>query len=97
MRKTIDLLYHGVNLTIDGDYYPARKGSDYLRNGDPGNPPESAEFIIDRVRIGEVEVIDMFDGLKDTEASLDRPPYCLGRIEELALEKIEGGEKNDLC
>ena len=89
MRKTVDLLYHGVNLTIGGDYYPGQKGSDYLRNGDPGNPPEPASYIIDDIRIGDLDVLPLFDGLKDTESSLDRPPYCLDRIEELALEQIE--------
>lgn len=33
---------------IVGTFVPARKGCNYLRNGDPGYPPEPADFYIDR-------------------------------------------------
>lgn len=40
-----------VGFVIDFDYTPGHPGCWYLRNGDPGFPPEPAEVIVNSVKV----------------------------------------------
>ena len=69
-----------IEVEIDADYSPGFAGSWYRNNGDPGDPPESAEITINSI-MGDNGEID-YDSLSS---------YTKNCIEEKVQEK---GEEN---
>lgn len=86
----------GFLLTVEGDFYPAVRGRDYLRNGDPGFPDEEDAFSITKVSpCGSPEDITPFfedlyfrshsfkDGHPVFTMALDELEYaCIDNIKE---------------
>ena len=80
---TVTINYRGLIFTVDGTYHKATRDIMYMPNGDPGQPGDPAEFEIDSIRLGDVEMIDFIDGLVE--------PHFVGKINYYhdALESIE--------
>ena len=68
-----------VEVEVSGKYHKQIPGTYYQRNGDPGTPPEPAQFEIDKV---------YWQGL-DITPMLDIEDYNYYEIEERCLEKID--------
>ena len=73
-RKNVEVFIDGYDETVfvNYDYYPGRAGRMYLRNGDPGYPPEDAEadvtwvsFIKDGPDLWEILSEDAQNNLQD--------------------------------
>lgn len=64
-------------LIVTGDYSPYHPGTMYRRNGDPGDPPEPAEFSISQV---------LSDG-SDITAECDLVDLELRCLEEITEEE----------
>tara|TARA_Y100000310_G_C20366062_1_gene661241 strand:- start:152 stop:385 length:234 start_codon:yes stop_codon:yes gene_type:complete len=69
--------YKGVNIDCEFDYSPGEPMVMYYSDGSgyPGSPPD---IELESIKIGDVEVIDMFDNLDKIE-----------EISELIIEKYE--------
>lgn len=78
MKVTIQLNLE-VDVDIEGHYRPATLGSFYKSNGDPGDPPEPAEFKIKNVKWQGVDITEM----------LDKEDFDFGFLEDKCIEKIE--------
>jgi len=48
-----------AELTVEGTYNEYHPGTQYDRNGDPGDPPEGGDFDLDSVKIGGVDVTEL--------------------------------------
>ena len=81
MTKTVYVFDDdGYELEITGEYTPAQKGCNYLKNGDPGYPDEPATFEIDEVKR---------EGIKTNEYNIDPPDGrdALSYLEDICIEK----------
>ena len=59
---TVTITFNGVEMEVEGEYYKGCRGVMYTRNGD-GYPDEPPEFDIHSIKIGDVDIGEMFDGL----------------------------------
>lgn len=48
-----------IEVDVDGTYHPADPGKWTLSNGDPGYPPEPAEYEINKVMWGDLDITDI--------------------------------------
>lgn len=88
-QRSVTLWRGDFELNVSGLYSPGRPGSFYKRNGDPGDPPEPAEFEIDTVTNAEGEnIMPFIEDLWVHKASGDYI-RLLEDLETDALEKIE--------
>ena len=73
MKTTVEIKYAGIPLLIEGTYHQAMRSLDYF------DPPEPAEFDIDKIYIADsqIDVSNLFEN--DWESILD-----------LIFEEIEG-------
>lgn len=71
-------LYLELEVEVTGEYTPEKPGTFYRSNGDPGDPPEYAEFSIQKV---ECKGVDITKILSDDDWS---------SLEESCIEDIEG-------
>ena len=71
-------LYLELEVDVTGHYIPEKPATFYRSNGDPGDPPEYAEYSIHKV---ECKGIDITNILSDDDWS---------SLEESCLEYIEG-------
>jgi len=97
----VTITYHGVELECEGVYTRGRPGTMYKRSGDPGDPPEDAEFELEAVRVGGVDIGEM---LEDMSTMFD---YGNGKVRYYdvisdiadscinAIENMEPREKED--
>lgn len=65
---------------VQFNYLPSTPGRMYLSNGDPGYPPEPAEFDINAVFIGEKEITDydydeVYEALLEKESEIEERLY----------------------
>lgn len=51
-------IYLEIEVDVDGKYYPADPGKWTLSNGDPGYPPTPAEYEINKVMWGDLDITD---------------------------------------
>jgi hypothetical protein len=95
---TVTINYRGLELIVDGTYHKATRDVPYLRNGDPGYPGDPAEFEIGSVKLGEVDMIDFFDGLFEEWGGVKRTytEPTLNIIESLCIEQAEDKD-NERC
>lgn len=93
---TVDIVYRGLPLSVEGTYTKETPDVWYLRNGDPGYPGDSAEFEIDSVKQGEIEMIDFLDDLYEVRygarQSQDTYTSVLDEIESLCIEQAAEAE-----
>ena len=68
-----------VEVEVEGKFFPEKYGSFYKSNGDPGEPPEQAQFEIHNVK---------WDSLDITE-KLDKEGFDWNSLEEEIIEIIE--------
>ena len=62
MTKPVEIQVAGLALLIEGiSYTPGRPGRMYLRNGDPGDPPEPAELTWEAIRLDLPDCPDLSD------------------------------------
>lgn len=54
----INIPFGDTELTLTGDYYPARPGKMYLSNGDAGYPDEPSTFDISEIFLNNENVTD---------------------------------------
>ena len=90
----VTIMYHGVELECEGVYTRGRPGTMYKRNGDPGYPPEDAEFELEAVRVGGVDIGEMLDDLWVSHKYPSGSGYC-GAIDDIidaCTEAIESAE-----
>jgi len=50
-----------ITVAVSGKYHPEVGGSFYRSNGDPGDPPEPAEFEIHKVTFAGVDITEALD------------------------------------
>ncbi len=48
-----------IEVDVDGTYHPSDPGKWTLSNGDPGYPPEPAEYEINKVMWGDLDITDI--------------------------------------
>jgi hypothetical protein len=91
--QTIDVTYHGMAMSVTGNYTKGQPGHWYARNGDPGDPPEPADFYIEKIMVGEQDITDFFDGLEHAlyVDGVCSAQDCYVEIEDLCIDIIEGG------
>ena len=80
MRKRQEIIqveYAGIDFDVIGEYIPSVPGRMYMRNGDPGDPPEAA--YIEDMDI-QLNGISLYEVLSDT---------AIDAIEERACRSIE--------
>jgi hypothetical protein len=51
-----------IEVDVDGTYHPSDPGKWTLSNGDPGYPPEPAEYEINKVMWGDLDITKMLSG-----------------------------------
>ena len=86
-EKTVNLTIGDNDLECKGDYTTAVSGSAYTKNGDPGSPPEPADFVLDTVHIvhvveGKAVKIDISELLLNLGKFDEVGDMCLERLEE---------------
>jgi len=88
------ITYHGVELECEGVYTRGRPGTMYKRNGDPGDPPEDAEFELEAVRVGGVDIGEMLDDLWVSHKYPSGSGYysAIDDVIDACLEAIESAE-----
>lgn len=69
-----------ITVEVSGKYHPEIGGSFYRENGDPGDPPEPAEFEIHKVTLAGVDI---------TEA-LDASGFDWSSLEDTILDECDG-------
>ena len=67
-----------ATVEVDGVYYPEKQGTYYRSNGDPGDPPEAAEFCIDKIS---------WQGMDITRA-LNNEGYDFASLEDEIVNKL---------
>jgi len=82
---TTKTIYLEIEVEIEGSYSAGRPGTFYRSNGDPGDPPEPAEFEIHSVKWQGVDISPM----------LDKENFDWFALEEEILEDIENREPDD--
>lgn len=93
---TVTINYRGLEFTVEGTYHKATRDVMYMPNGDPGYPGDPAEFDIDSIKLGEVEMTDFLDGLVEPRY-VDKIKYyhdVLESIESLCIEQAGEAEDN---
>jgi hypothetical protein len=81
IKKTI---YIEIEVEVEGKYIKEQPGSFYRSNGDPGDPPEPAQFEIQSVKHGN----------KDITKHLDDINFDWYALEEEILDEIDPYEDN---
>lgn len=73
---------------VMGRFTPSTPGCNYLRNGDPGYPPEPADFCIDHFNVNGVDIIE---DLMQMYIKVDNKKYkwYIDHITPLLIEKAE--------
>ena len=72
---TVEIKYAGIPLLVEGTYHQAMRSLDYF------DPPEPADFDIDKIYIADsqIDVMDLFEIIDDWAT-----------IKDLIFEEIEG-------
>jgi hypothetical protein len=55
----LEVTYEKVDLRVTGSYEPYIPGTPYLRNGDPGDPPEGGYFEATSIKLDGQELISI--------------------------------------
>lgn len=99
MADTVTITYNGVEMEVTGEYYAGCRGRMYLRNGDPGYPDEPAEFSIESIEVGGVDISSMFEDLyyRRTNVLSGKPEYyeVMMQIEDLCIDAMRGMIEDD--
>ena len=98
MADTVTITYNGVEMEVTGEYYKGCRGRMYLRNGDPGYPDEPAEFEIESIKIGDVEVLSLFDDMAVRKIRALGGSYyeeVFFEIEDLCIDAMNGMMHDD--
>lgn len=80
MSRNMDLeiYYKGVDINVVGNYTPEEPMVMYYPDGS-GHPGSPAEFEIEEIYYGDVDVFDIYDGFKG----------AMDEIQELCITKVE--------
>lgn len=73
-------IYLEIEVDVEGNFSPGSPGTFYRSNGDPGDPPESAEFEIEKVIWQGVDIAPMLDKENFDFSSLEED--CIADIED---------------
>lgn len=96
---TVTIVYNGVEMEVTGEYYAGSRGCMYLRNGDPGYPDEPAEFAIESIEVGGVDISSMFEDLyyRTTNVLSGKPNYyeAMMQIEDLCIDEMKKRNGDD--
>lgn len=59
-KMTVEVVYHGLLLTVEGEYYPRQREVLYFRDGS-GQPAEPADFDIHSIKCDGIDMTEFFD------------------------------------
>lgn len=72
MKKSVVLkFFDGLEIEVIGNYYQGKEEILYLSNGDPGDPGEASEFIIEDINIITGNLLDLIDCLNGNKDLLE--------------------------
>lgn len=84
MNISRDIVLEGVELRVDGDYYPASRGAREKGSGVQLEPDEPASFEVSAVYVADVDIADLLSAGR------------LEHVENTVLEAIaDDGEPDD--
>ena len=91
-KMTVEVVYHGLLLTVEGEYSPATPDVWYLRNGDPGYPGDPADFDIHSIKCDDIDMTEFFDDtIYEEIVTMNGTHYEMAweQIRDLAINEAE--------
>lgn len=90
-KMAVEVIYHGIILTVEGEYIPAQKEVLYFRDGS-GQPGEPADFDIHSIKYNGLDMTDFFDDtIYEEIVTLNGVRYEMAcdQIRDLAINEAE--------